>query len=955
MNNHQKLVFVNTSANFAYVEIPLDRHVLLKATGNVGKSSTLNAFKLFWLAEVNFTSCERKFKFASRQAESGYYSQDDAFNHYFPTTRSYLILEVENLHGRFCQILYPRPNRSYGRIFAKCAYSEIEHLFWDKENGEDGLGSPNNDLSTTAISAYLEIKGIPFENVTNKERLCQLLYSDSVIDDDCQFSVFPLKNQDKQTIKTFASLVHAMCGAKSDNSELVNMFSSIIEGQKVDHNDILSLDLDKIMQEREELNREASALTKLDMYCHEANTAINGYAIAGGLISVGSEFVAMRNCLDSQMTTISTKSAQLTEKKNEQARLLTDKRIVTKDKRSSLDNVKGELAVLRREYKVAEKKVTEGEEIISEFSIVGIATDDYHAKGGIFELINEDTQQQKENLNVLEDKEANAKLVDQLTKKKSLLTEQLGINQSQLNNANSLLINSVDENAKSVLLSLDNRFAAIPAFDLDETQVITINAFCSLFSMDNYKANLNGIPFNTAQKIKSITDIESDIERLKNDIWEIDSRVRSISNEDLVYKESAINACRVAIAKNNKDIEKLQTYLVAKKELPVKKDELEATEAAYLSAQKELEEANAAQQKITKDGKDLAEKLEELNAKKANVLSLKGRLDQCRNTPCFASLISDINDENVKPMLSVSNEQIDEIARGFSRYQDAFNTVKTQLALLVSAGLIEDEDRATFSNSATLNALSPLVARVKNQFEQVEPRKKILSDNMSSHKSIISMKMQELRGNSRAIAAYKARINRMFEHFKINNLSGVQIDLVLDPRFQNLLEQADRTDLESASEINTAFYERLESFITSFFKGGNKRLTINKIIKSVVFKTRKGDGEWIETGQSNSSVSLIVIPLIQNLMKDMLNPDIGYTIPMPVDEVAHIDPSQIEWLLDMFQADGFTLLGASTHNINAKTLIAINAELNLGELSVRKSYSKERDLVLFGGIEGELL
>ena len=90
-------------------------------------------------------------------------------------------------------------------------------------------------------------------------------------------------------------------------------------------------------------------------------------------------------------------------------------------------------------------------------------------------------------------------------------------------------------------------------------------------------------------------------------------------------------------------------------------------------------------------------------------------------------------------------------------------------------------------------------------------------------------------------------------------------------------------------------------------------------------------------------------------MADMLNTDVGYKIPMQVDEVAHIDPSQIQWLLDMLDVNGFTLLGASTHNVNAQTLIAINAELNLGELRVQKAYSKERDLVLFGGIEGELL
>ncbi|UKA04953.1 hypothetical protein [Photobacterium damselae] len=958
MHSHKRLVLVNSSASFAYVEIPLERHVLLKATGNVGKSSILNAFKLCWLPEVNFTSCERKFKFVSRQADSGFYSGDDAFNHYFPTNRSFLILECENMHGSFCQILYPRPNRGYGRIFVKSPYSDIEHLFWNKENGADGLGSPNNDLSVTAITAYLKAKDIEFENVTTKERLCQLLYSDSVIDKDSQYSVFPLKNQDRQSIKTFVSLVHAMCGAKSDNAELVSMFANIIEGQKVDQNDVLSLDLEKIMDERKELDRESADLAHLELNRADAESALSHYDVAGGLTGVGSDFVAVRDSLENQMATLVAQNTELTEEKNNCAQVVKDLRGVVKDKRDLTNSLKGELSAIKREYKVLAQRVSDGEEILSEFrvsQINGVEDLDFNADGGVFELINGDTQDRKEELSILENKEKQAQLIVALDKRKCELEEQLSVYNTQLENSSNLLINSLSEHAKIVLLSLDNRFSAIPRHEFGTGELAAIEVFCDLFELNGNKASLNAVPFNQAKSIVPLREIEEAVDVLKNDIFEVDSQLRNLKNSDVAFKESAINELRDAIKKNNDDISKLNAYLMAVKDEPIKKNELDKLQADFDKAESELSDANSQLSKAIESGKETGVKLDDVKAASDNIRALKGRLDHCRNTPCFSSLIVNAQPSSISDGKDITNDMIDGIARGFGKYQDAFNIVKAKLSNLVLNGLIDDEERLTFSSSATLSSLTPFIDSVKSKFEQVEPRRKVLADNLCAHKGIISMKMQELRGNERAIAAYKARINRMFEHFKINNLTGVKVDLNLDPRFQNLLEQANKTDLESDAEINAAFYERLEAFIVSFFKGGSKELTIDKIIKSVVFKTRKGDGEWLETGQSNSSVSLIVIPLIQSLMKDMLNPDIDYMIPMQVDEVAHIDPSQIEWLLEMLTRGGFTLLGASTHNINAQTLVAINAELNLGELRVEQAYTKERDLVLFGGIEGEVL
>jgi len=59
----RQLIFVNSAA-YAYTEIRVDQHTALFGRNNLGKTSMLNALKLFLLPEENFNGCKKKFGFA---------------------------------------------------------------------------------------------------------------------------------------------------------------------------------------------------------------------------------------------------------------------------------------------------------------------------------------------------------------------------------------------------------------------------------------------------------------------------------------------------------------------------------------------------------------------------------------------------------------------------------------------------------------------------------------------------------------------------------------------------------------------------------------------------------------------------------------------------------------------------------------------------------------------------
>ncbi|TOM81100.1 hypothetical protein, partial [Vibrio parahaemolyticus] len=80
---------------------------ILIGGGNIGKTSILNAIRLFLLPEENFKDSKNKFGFSDK--EGNFYSNDECFEHYFPSSTSFLILECDNYLGgpiSHCQILY---------------------------------------------------------------------------------------------------------------------------------------------------------------------------------------------------------------------------------------------------------------------------------------------------------------------------------------------------------------------------------------------------------------------------------------------------------------------------------------------------------------------------------------------------------------------------------------------------------------------------------------------------------------------------------------------------------------------------------------------------------------------------------------------------------------------------------------------------------------------------------
>lgn len=949
MYKHNQIILVN-SGSTGYGEFPLHSHTLLKASGNRGKSSILNALKFFWLPETSLTGAEKKFKFVNKQSEKGFYSGEETFGYYFPTAQtSFIILEIENNHGTCCHILYPRSRMGYGRIMARCAYSEIQDLFWDKEADDElGFGHPVEGLTTKGVLAELTIRDIDFREVNKIEELKNLLYSDSLMEDDAVFSIFPLKSNDDKSISDLCTLLHTLCGFKAESKEMALLFASIIESGKKDDSDHLQMDLHEILQERDALKGEEKLLNQLESYREVANEILsisNNLGLATD--EVGLNFLSATASIEKNLTQVIVESKEIEQAvvtlKNEYNRNFVE----GGNLRDQGNILRGSLKTQKEAFEQASSIIQKGEEVVAEFNQVSLSDENE-----ILDILQEDLVVEEEILKKFQDKDALANRLAELSELKTSLESRIESLNVTAANFDVLLFKKLSADTQVVLSTLNPLFKSVVGTEFGDSDVVALESFSQLFTQDGDKLKFGNMVFD-------VRSPEFNEEKLKKDLADARAQLEDTEAELKEFKDFSTGdeqKRRKKMREHTKNIKKLNADMKAFRKYRDMLEEMPSITASYESTLKQIDETDAKQteyrNKTENARKEHLAKVEEEKLLKSKALSLKGMLDrlqQASNTNVFSVMLQRVDTKKVKDDLIISSDDIDLIARRMGAYSAEVSKLQSKLTELVSDNIIEDVSKLCFEVDATYYSLKPLANTLKDKFDQIEPRRINLTDNKAAHKSLICMKMQELQSNAEVIETYRSRFNRMFNEVQINNLEGVKVVINLDTRFNDLVAQINSNDLRGEADISESFYDRLGSFIDAFFTGGETaELTMDKIIKSVSFKTKKRGQDWVETGQSTSTVTLISVPLFQKMMKEVMNPDIKVSIPLVIDELAHIDESEMAWLLQGMEEEGFRLLGASTNNISVYTLEAIGSECCIDEFQASKAYSLGRNNVFFG-------
>lgn len=941
----RRLVLVD-SAGFCYVEIPVDNHGLILGPGNLGKSSLLNSLRLFLLPENNFKNSRKKFAFRNASAGS-FYTNEESFQHYFPSQFSFLIMEAENPAGSHCQILY-RDNASqlsYGRAFVPVSYDQLRPLFWNGDD-EDGIGQAVPELSFTRLSEALKKLSKETRLVNDPAKLKTMLYSSELMNADAvRYSVLPLGESDERRVQSLRTLILLLFEMKADDQAMANAVASIIEADKKFADDAFDFNIDDFLNRHDQLKQQQSQLNRIEKERHRFEKLNRDYQAYQTLLRSQHEFAAFRDGVTNALADIAAKRGAALAAFNDQNDTLRHVLQTLKKLEQDASGLKGEIRSADRRIKQAEQSQKDGELLISQYGDMTLQE--------IAEIQTEELESKKGHLAALKSAAQAEIRLEQIQRKKQDLERKLETLKDRESKQQWQLQNQLDETTAAPLRAVDPRLMmASPGQDLDADSKATIEAFARLFApndrgFDWFDTEYENQPARHTNFAEQRHYIEGELHGLEKERSELaDTANQEHDRPQLIERTDK------EIRSIEKDLETLQRYPAAATTLRDATEEKKAAEEqlAKLDEQARLEQEkqDAVQAKATraKAEKDRTEERErELAALSKSVGTVEHRFPHLRAVEAEQPLDID----------RVSAAAFDALQSQLDDLEERRRNILDHLRQFVYLGIHEDTEGELQKDSPASSVIRSTFKSLSDLYAGMAERWSVLEQQVGIHNETVASYRQALKSNHEHIARFEAQLNRELDGVRINDLVEIRVDIHTDPKFRNLVEEANNIDPYGNKLQSDAFYDRLRVFVADFFgeQGGSKRLTMDKVITGISYRTRKENAANLDKkGQSTSTTALINLELVYRLLKRVLYPGVQLSFPMVLDELASVDISQMPSLLERLRKQGFNLFSAATHSASAEVIYLIGRHLEVGQMRTARPYSKERTLVFWGGAEG---
>jgi hypothetical protein len=945
----KRLVLVD-SAGFCYVDLPVDEHAILLGDGNLGKSSLLNSLRLFLLPENNFKSSKTKFAFSTPKRDS-FYDNEESYSHYFPSKFSSLILEVSsNIGGSVqshCQILQRSSGHlAYERIFTPLKYSQIRHLFWDGDDDEDGIGYRVDELSKAGVFTALKDLDKNTISVKDPAKFKTLLYANDFLSPTAmRYSIFPLAECDEARIESLRTLILLLFQMNASSEPVANAVANIIEADKKFVDDVLDFNIEQFLDKHNDLKQQDIDLTQVEnltdkfqrlnhhftQYCQLADSELKFAAFASRLKSVFVQQTALLNA----------KAAEVGQANNEEREI--NKQIKALSNKSKA--FEGSIKNYQEQIEKAQTSVAKAQNLLASYPNMPVTE--------VLELIESDIEDNNERLASLESESQKALRMIKLKTQIQQNTDKRKMCQSRLNNQQHALQQQLPGNSWQVLAALNPQLAmANPTQSLDAAQIKIFTAFTDLFEQDPTSVTLYGEQF--FKQLGSMThDDEQIIQRLDSEIHADSQELRRLEQGH----RNAINKAKdVSDLKRNinqaldelNDIKKLDFHRQTLQNL---EQPLASTLSDFNANNLEIEQAKVIQTQSSAEHQQYQAEWEHIETQVGQL----NQLDRtCQHTIAAqprlkAALTRDF--ANIDE-LAVTEAVLTQITQDLTSVSELREKLLRGLQSFITERVIEDE-KNIFTESPDRKAISETFGLLADTFANLPGRRNVLAEQVRTHNESVQGYANILQKNHEHIQRFEKQLNRDFAEITINDLDGIEVNIHIDKRFENLVNDICKVDLLSDSMLPDNFYDRLQSFAQNFFKSGvTARLTMDKIVNNLSYRTRKkNQSHWQTKQQSNSTTALINLKLVQILLRKLRANGCSLMFPLVLDEVTTVDVKQFDWLLDDIKKSGFNLFAASTHSASSELIYKIGRYHELGEMRTAKPYTAERSLVYWGGAE----
>ncbi|HIF9330812.1 hypothetical protein C5F61_16745 [Photobacterium damselae subsp. damselae] len=938
------------SAGVAIAEIDLREGGILIGGGNIGKTSILNAIRLFLLPEENFKDSKNKFGFSDK--EGNFYSNDECFEHYFPSSTSFLILECDNYLGGpipHCQILYRGSSEKldYRRLFTSLRYEQIRHLFWDDNAGDDGIGGRVNDLSLSKVQAYLKSHDKHFKPLVRSSAIRDIIYANQLLDIDAmRFCLFPLNSTKDADVDAFRALVRLLFDMKTGSDTVRLAVANIIESRKKERKDELNFDIDAFINHNEMLSRRELTLKKIESL----------RPVYEKLVLSHQELVNNKHAEDALMQYAMMLDSRITHEKQileqEEKRLTLQKGKVSSAKKAcdgTLDKQKtlqGEINALSRRQKKLDDTVQKTSLIVNQY-------DESETIESIVSGHREHLADKEQALALKQDAQKRQTELEDLKQEVGKLEEMEARYLTSINAQEYKLFNQLPESVWMKLAAVNLEIAeSNPTRPLTLSEQQAIKSFTDLLEEQEQHYTLWGLELEPIQ----VDNRESDQIRLSKvqetleckrkrmlDLSAMDSQSRFERVKDISVLETEIKRTR-------NEISLLLAYTNDSHQLTEINKELAEAEQARDSLGKQFKTQNEqlVQEKLLVEAQTgkLTEKKEQLEELNGYQVRVKAEL-QAHHLP--------VSDFSVLPdqTVDLSEETLHKRIESLYRKRQAKTDVTERLQDFVREQVLENDDKLMLSHLDD-ELLEHAFHQLQSRYQGLDEELDILRKHFIEHKHSVHSIINELKNNREMVRQFEQSINRAFQGVVINDLSQVEAKIKVEARFDDLVNEIEFFDTHSDQKASEQFIDRLKAFSKKFFPEGKAALlTMEQIVSGISYRVKKqGQEGWETKSQSTSTIMLINIKLVEILLGRLRNSACSTQFPLVIDEGASVDSSQFDWLLPNMKQAGFRVLSASTNSASSEIIFKFGQHFRLDAMRTATPYSKARTIAFTGMPEG---
>ncbi|HIF9347437.1 TPA: hypothetical protein ACX6RX_003569 [Photobacterium damselae] len=936
------------SAGVAIAEIDLREGGILIGGGNIGKTSILNAIRLFLLPEENFKDSKNKFGFSDK--EGNFYSNDECFEHYFPSSTSFLILECDNYLGGpipHCQILYRGSSEKldYRRLFTSLRYEQIRHLFWDDNAGDDGIGGRVNDLSLSKVQAYLKSHDKHFKPLVRSSAIRDIIYANQLLDIDAmRFCLFPLNSTKDADVDAFRALVRLLFDMKTGSDTVRLAVANIIESRKKERKDELNFDIDAFINHNEMLSRRELTLKKIESL----------RPVYEKLVLSHQELVNNKHAEDALMQYAMMLDSRITHEKQileqEEKRLTLQKGKVSSAKKAcdgTLDKQKtlqGEINALSRRQKKLDDTVQKTSLIVNQY-------DESETIESIVSGHREHLADKEQALALKQDAQKRQTELEDLKQEVGKLEEMEARYLTSINAQEYKLFNQLPESVWMKLAAVNLEIAeSNPTRPLTLSEQQAIKSFTDLLEEQEQHYTLWGLELEPIQ----VDNRESDQIRLSKvqetleckrkrmlDLSAMDSQSRFERVKDISVLETEIKRTR-------NEISLLLAYTNDSHQLTEINKELAEAEQARDSLGKQFKTQNEqlVQEKLLVEAQTgkLTEKKEQLEELNGYQVRVKAEL-QAHHLP--------VSDFSVLQTVDLSEETLHKRIESLYRKRQAKTDVTERLQDFVREQVLENDDKLMLSHLDD-ELLEHAFHQLQSRYQGLDEELDILRKHFIEHKHSVHAIINELKNNREMVRQFEQSINRAFQGVVINDLSQVEAKIKVEARFDDLVNEIEFFDTHSDQKASEQFIDRLKAFSKKFFPEGKAALlTMEQIVSGISYRVKKqGQEGWETKSQSTSTIMLINIKLVEILLGRLRNSACSTQFPLVIDEGASVDSSQFDWLLPNMKQAGFRVLSASTNSASSEIIFKFGQHFRLDAMRTATPYSKARTIAFTGMPEG---